>query len=130
MADKKLTPKQKKFIAAYDGNATQAAIAAGYSKNTARSIANENLTKPHIAEAVAKRQEKEERSLIATRAERQKFWTEIMMAAEAELRDRLRASELLGKSEADFTEKVQVSVDQDLAIRLDSAREKLKKLRD
>ena len=31
----KLTTKQKKFIEAYDGNATQAAIDAGYSKKTA-----------------------------------------------------------------------------------------------
>lgn len=127
MAEKKLTAKQKKFIAAYDGNATQAAIAAGYSKKTAKQIAQENLTKPYVAEAIAQRQEKEERKLIATRAERQRFWTEIMMAAEAELRDRLRASELLGKSEADFTEKVEVSASADLAEALMQARKKIQK---
>lgn len=35
-----------------DLNATQAAIRAGYSKKTARKIANENLTKPDIAQRI------------------------------------------------------------------------------
>lgn len=37
-----------------DKNATQAAIRAGYSKATARSIGHENLTKPAIADAIAR----------------------------------------------------------------------------
>lgn len=46
----KLTVKQKKFADEYikTGNATQAAIEAGYSKKTARFIGQENLTKPNI----------------------------------------------------------------------------------
>ena len=44
---------------------------------------------------------------IATRVQRQQFWTEVMKNPEASLADRLRASELLGKSEADFVAKVQ-----------------------
>jgi phage terminase small subunit len=49
-----LTPKQRQFVEEYlvDLNATQAAIRAGYSRKTARSIAEENLTKPDIAEAI------------------------------------------------------------------------------
>lgn len=39
-----------------DPNATQAAIRAGYSEKTARSIGAENLTKPDIAAAIAKAQ--------------------------------------------------------------------------
>ena len=47
----KLTAKMKRFCEEYivDFNATQAAIRAGYSKNTARAIGAENLTKPLIA---------------------------------------------------------------------------------
>ena len=54
----KLTPKQQKFVDEYlvDLNATQAAIRAGYSKKTAYSIGIENLRKPEIADAIAKRQ--------------------------------------------------------------------------
>ena len=57
---KKLTAKESKFIDEYliDLNATQAAIRAGYSQKTAKEIGYENLTKPHIAEEIKKRQEK------------------------------------------------------------------------
>lgn len=46
----KLTTKQRRFVEEYfvDFNATQAAIRAGYSESTARSIASENLSKPDI----------------------------------------------------------------------------------
>lgn len=44
---------------------------------------------------------------IATRAERQAFWTEMMLDPLLKPADRLKAAELLGKSEADFIEKVQ-----------------------
>lgn len=55
----KLTPKQRIFIAEYmiDLNATQAAIRAGYSEDTAGSIGQENLKKPAILEAIEKRME-------------------------------------------------------------------------
>ncbi len=50
-----LTPKQRRFVEEFlvDLNATQAAIRAGYSERTARSIGSENLTKPDIALAIA-----------------------------------------------------------------------------
>lgn len=53
-----LTAKQERFVAEYliDGNATRAALAAGYSEKTARSTGAENLTKPDIAAAIAKSQ--------------------------------------------------------------------------
>ncbi|MBK9446194.1 MAG: terminase small subunit [Betaproteobacteria bacterium] len=105
-----LNPKQRQFIAEYliDFNATQAAIRAGYSKKTAGSQGFDLLKKPEIAAAVAKGQAKQLDKAIATRADRQKFWTEVMqgLAADSDMRDRLKASELLGKSEADFTEKL------------------------
>jgi phage terminase small subunit len=55
-----LTPKQQRFVDEYliDLNATQAAIRAGYSEKTARSVGSENLSKPDIAAAIAERQEK------------------------------------------------------------------------
>lgn len=51
-----LTAKQQRFVDEYliDLNATQAAIRAGYSGKTARSISNENLTKPDIQAAIEK----------------------------------------------------------------------------
>lgn len=51
---KKLTPKQKRFVQEYliDLNATQAAIRAGYAKNTAKEQGYECLTKPHVKQAI------------------------------------------------------------------------------
>lgn len=57
----KLTDKQEMFcqeyIARADLNATQAAINAGYSKNTAQIIGSENLSKPLIKARIAELQE-------------------------------------------------------------------------
>ena len=52
-------PKQQRFVEEYliDLNATQAAIRAGYSEKTAKSIGQENLTKPDIAKAIQEAQE-------------------------------------------------------------------------
>ncbi len=52
---KKLTKKQQLFVDEYliDLNATQAAIRAGYSVDTAKEIGCENLTKPNIQQAIA-----------------------------------------------------------------------------
>lgn len=64
---KKRSPNKKRaFVREYlkDQNGTQAAIRAGYSKKTARSIASENLTKPDIKAALAKKIEKAEEKAI------------------------------------------------------------------
>lgn len=52
----KLTEKQQRFVDEYliDLNATQAAVRAGYSVDSARDIGCENLTKPNIQAAVGK----------------------------------------------------------------------------
>lgn len=63
----KLTDKQELFAREYlkDLNATQAAIRAGYSEKTARSVASENLSKPDIQQRIAElNQERLERVQI------------------------------------------------------------------
>ena len=104
-----LTPRQQAFVDAYAGNATEAAIAAGYSRQTARAQGSRLLTNADIREAIEARRSKSSERLIATREDRQRFWTEVLRDVGSEMRDRLKASELLGKSEADFTEKVEHS---------------------
>lgn len=101
----KLTLKQQRFINFYEGNATEAAIKAGYSKKTAFSIGVENLSKPLIADAISKRNSQQDAPTIATRKQRQEFWTNVMNDRSELMINRLRAAELLGKSEADFLER-------------------------
>jgi phage terminase small subunit len=67
----KLTSKQQRFCDEYlvDLNATQAAIRAGYSKKTAKQIAQQNLTKLDIQEYIKKRMAEKEDALIAKQDE-------------------------------------------------------------
>ena len=104
-----MTDKQELFIKEYliDMNATAAAKRAGYSEKTAYSIGQENLNKPEIKQAIQEELENRKSALIATREQRQKLWTEIMYDTEQSTRDRLRASELLGKSCGDFIERIE-----------------------
>jgi hypothetical protein len=98
---RKLTLKQQKFVDCFDGNIKEAAAKAGLSYRYCRGL----VAKEHILEAIRNRQDTEVRpKTIATRQERQAFWTKTMRDKTAMMRDRLKASELLGKSEADFTE--------------------------
>jgi phage terminase small subunit len=90
------------------GNGTFAAKLAGYSGNnvTLGAMACETLKNPRVKRAIAQMTESD--PLIATRAQRQAFWTEVMQSPESEMKDRLKASELLGKTQADFVERREV----------------------
>lgn len=107
---KPLTSKQAKFAEVYDGNGTESVRRAGYkgSENTLAQVARQNLRNPQIQKAIAERQQAELAGAIATRKERQMFWTLLMRDDLADLSARLKASELLGKSEADFVDRHEV----------------------
>jgi phage terminase small subunit len=111
-----LTAKQARFVAAYDGNAADAARKAGYSgTDQALGVTGYRLLKnPQIKAAIAGRESKKTGGLIATREKRQAFWSAMMEDVEASASDRLRASELLGKAGGDFLTRVEVSVEKSL----------------
>lgn len=77
---RKLTPKQKKFADNYikSGNATQSAIDADYSKKTARSIGQENLTKPDIKSYIDERMQRIEDEKIADATEVLQYFTSVL----------------------------------------------------
>jgi hypothetical protein len=50
--------------------------------------------------------------MVASRVDRQELWTKMMNDPEIRASDRLKASELLGRSEADFTDRKEIEVDQ------------------
>lgn len=64
----KLTAKQKLFAGEYlkDLNATQSAIRAGYSEDTAYSIGWENLKKPEVAQLIQKKMDRRAAKLDIT----------------------------------------------------------------
>jgi phage terminase small subunit len=106
-----LTPKQQAFVEAFAGNATDAARIAGYGgSDVALAVTGSRLLRTaKVRAAIDARQAPMTVKRIATREERQAFWTETMCNPKLELAQRLRASELLGKSNADFIERVEVA---------------------
>ena len=139
-----MTAKQMRFCDEYliDLNATQAAIRAGYSEKTARSIGQENLTKPDIQKHIEKRMAEKEEELIADQDEVLKYLTSVLRGesraeivvvegmgkgySEARLIDkapdeseRLKAAELLGKRYGLYKDTVNEVVDMDLNINID-----------
>jgi len=119
---KKLTIKQQKFADEYiiSGNATQAAIKAGYSKKTAGSVGNENLKKPDIISYIQKRTEAISNAKIADQKEILQYLTSVLRGEQTEsvatakgifsgvevaAKDRVKAAELLGKHTAMWTER-------------------------
>lgn len=119
-----LTQKQQAFADAFDGNATDAARKAGYSGNdvTLAVTGSRLLKNAQVRRAIEARQAPTKKQLIATRAERQEFWSGVMVDPSQKMADRLRAAELLGKSQADFIERHQHDVGEGLASLLAKAR--------
>jgi phage terminase small subunit len=127
-----LPERQRRFVEAYmgeaKGNATQAAVIAGYgadNRNSAAARASQLLDEPKIQEAIRKRAESD--PLIATRKNRQQFWTSVMNDHTVEMKDRLRASELLGKCQADFVKQTELTIVADARSELQSALSRIAK---
>jgi len=74
-----LTRKQEMFLREYtiDYNGSRAAIAAGYSKKTAREMAHENLTKPHILTALRAYQKQRVQALGITEDRILEAWSDL-----------------------------------------------------
>lgn len=120
----KLTPMQKRFVMAYAGNATAAAKAAGCSDRTASNSGSRWMRNAQVVAAIRARETKEARPTIADRAERQAFWSDTMRDTAKRDEVRLKASELLGRSVADFTERHEIKGEFTL---LDLVRESMEK---
>jgi phage terminase small subunit len=126
----KLTKKQQAFADYYieSLNGTQAAIKAGYSPNSAKEIACENLTKHHIDEYIKQRMAEKDHAVIASQDEVLTYLTNIMRGnlrretvvntrqgfelvdTLPDHKDSLRAAELLGKRYGAFIERSQVEI--------------------
>jgi hypothetical protein len=109
-----LTLRQRAFVQAYTGNAAVAARQAGYSERTCRAIGQRLLTQVDIKQALREREQERLNPLIASREQRQEFWTQTMLDDSQEMQHRLKAAELLGRSEGDFMERLQI--DQDVTV--------------
>ncbi len=98
------------FVDVYNGSANEAAKIAGITEQYGRLLMvslNSPSARPiakEVQEAIRQRQSTSLAPDIANRQRRQRFWTKSMDDGALCMSDRLRASELLGKSEADFVD--------------------------
>lgn len=99
--------RQQKFCDYYlqSGNATDAAIKAGYSSKTAYSIGQRLLKNVEIEKYNAEHQQKAHRERIATAEEILEFLSDTVRDDEVGRKDRLKAAELLGKRYALFEDR-------------------------
>lgn len=106
-----LTIKQKKFADEYmrTGNATKASHFAGYSRKYAGQNAGKLLKNPKIAEYIAGKTAEMESERIAKVEEVKAFWTEIMRNEQAEMTDRIKASQNLARTGGAFNERLQIA---------------------
>lgn len=104
----KLTERKRRFVELVMGecvgNATESYCRAYQTKNrkVGASEGYKLLRKPEIRQAIAARIRKD--PTVATREQRQVFWTQFMQDETKPDAVRLRGSELLGKSQGDFVE--------------------------
>lgn len=125
---KGLTQKQRRFIDEYiiSGNATQAAIKAGYSKKTAAVTATENLRKPNIKAEIQARNAEIQSEKTADMTEVMEYLTSVMRGEQTEsvatskgvfsgvevsAKDRIKAAELIGKRNGAWTDKKELTGD-------------------
>lgn len=106
-----LNPRQRKFAELYaaNGNAMQSAIEAGYSPQHAQRNAHKFLENIGIRHYLTALTAKEKSERIADVTELREFWTSTFRNGELDYKDRLKASEMLGKSFAAFVEKKEQS---------------------
>lgn len=124
-----MNAKQRKFADEYliDCNATQAAIRAGYSPKTAKSIGQENLTKPDLKAYIDEQLERLHNEKTADAQEVLEYLTAVMRGQHREqtlqlvgdgvqtitdidvsARERLKAAELIGKRYGMFKDNLDV----------------------
>lgn len=127
----KLTLKQQRFADEYIicGNATEAAIRAGYAKRSAQQVGSENLLKPVIKAYIDERLDELKSEKVADQQEVLEYLTSVMRGQTQEqtlcnigelgqqvididvgAKDRIKAAELLGKRHRLWTDKIEAEV--------------------
>lgn len=118
----KLTVKQQRFADEYiiSGNATQAALKAGYSKKTSKQMGAENLSKPYLVAYIDAQLKKLHDEKVDSQEQIMEFLSSVRRGEVTEsvatakgvydnvpvvVRDRIKAAELIGKRYAMWTDK-------------------------
>jgi phage terminase small subunit len=110
-----ITAKQKMFADEYikTGNAKQSYINAGYSArgNSAEANASRLLRNDKVLAYIKRRNQEIDKDTIADMQEVKEFWTNMLRNRAADPKDRLKASELIAKTNGAFLDRVEHSGD-------------------
>lgn len=114
----KLTAKQRAWIDYYKQGKTaaEAARLAGYRGNNSDVIGSQNVVK--LSKYIADRDELLDRARVADMAEINAFWSDIMRDDTADIKDRLKASELRARSIGAFIERREIVGAQTITVKL------------
>lgn len=114
----KLTAKQRAWIDYYKQGktATEAARLAGYKPDNAKVIGAQNLTK--LNQYISDRDELLDRDRVADMQEINAFWSDTMRNDKADIKDRLKASELRARSIGAFLERREIVGAQTITVKL------------
>lgn len=131
-AKNQLTNRQLIFIDKYIelDNATQAAIAAGYSPKTAHVTSSRILANDKVKKEILRRQDEMRKPTIASAQEVMEYFTKVMkgeildqFGLEAPLSERTRAAQELAKRTVDLENRAKGQADAEIKITLDWSRD-------
>ena len=123
-----LNYKQLRFVDEYmlDGNATQAAIRAGYAEKSAHNTGTRLVSDKSVQSEIAKRRSEVQKSTIMSAQEILELYTDIahgkvldQFGLEASLKDRLSALNELAKRQIDLQAKLDAQQDQSFTIKIE-----------
>ena len=114
----KLTAKQRAWIDYYKQGktATEAARLAGYKPDNAKVIGAQNLTK--LNQYISDRDELLDRDRVADMAEINAFWSDTMRDDTADIKDRLKASEVRARRIGAFLERREIVGAQTITVKI------------
>ncbi|WP_342431097.1 terminase small subunit [Neobacillus sp. FSL H8-0543] len=107
-----LNKKQRMFADFYiqTGNATDSYLRAGYKAggHSAEVNASRLLRNAEVLKYIKERNEQLDVDFIADITETKRFWTELLRDENADMKDRLKASEYIAKTNGAFVDKKEV----------------------
>ena len=117
----KLNERQRRFVDEYiiTGVAETAALNAGYSEKYARAQSHKLLANVGISKYLEERNKVLESDKIATMIEVKEFWTNTMRDSESDLKDKLKASEYIAKTNGAFIDKQDTTVNGGVSIKVE-----------
>lgn len=107
-----LTGKQRDFVLNYVkcGVVKHAALDAGYAMSSIKATIHHLSNNPKVQAAIRELRADDDDASIATIRELRQWWTTLIRGErDAEMKERLKASELLGKSQGAFLDRVDIT---------------------